>query len=108
MMVLDADMIKELHKLTDKTISQIPLMATWLSSKDLQWPLLQITDESDFLKGAVVSQVINLFGIFMYFGCRKQHTSDESILALRHSTSSALDLKPVLKVKYFPWYFLGG
>ena len=41
MMVLDADMIKELHKLTDKTISQIPLMATWLSSKDLQWPLLQ-------------------------------------------------------------------
>jgi hypothetical protein len=79
MMVLDADMIKELHKLTDKTISQIPLMATWLSSRDLQWPLLQITDESDFLKGAVVSQVINLFGIFMYFGCRRQPTSDESI-----------------------------
>ena len=79
MMVLDADMIKELHKLIDTTISQIPLMAAWLSSKDLQWPLLQITDESDFLKGAVVSQVINLFRIFMHFGYRKQPTSDESI-----------------------------
>jgi hypothetical protein len=79
MMVLDADMIKELHKVLDKTITQIPLTATWLSSKDLQWPLLQITDKSDFLKGAVVSQVINLFGIFMYFRYRKQPTSDESI-----------------------------
>ena len=93
MMVLDADMIKELHKLIDNTISQIPLMATWLSSKDLQRPVLQITDQSDFLKGAVVSQVINLFGIVMHFGYRRQPTSDESIEIQRVILTRADEIK---------------
>jgi hypothetical protein len=96
MMVLDADMIKELHKILDKAISQIPLMATWLSSKDLQWPLLQITDESDFLKGAVVSQVINLFGIFMHFSYRKQPTSDESIEIQKEILTRADEIKKAI------------
>jgi hypothetical protein len=36
-------------------------MANWLANKNLQWSMLEITDESDFMKGAVTSQIINQF-----------------------------------------------
>jgi hypothetical protein len=54
-------MLQGLQKIIDNTIKQIPLMAKWLANKDLQWSTLEITNESDFMKGAVISQIISQF-----------------------------------------------
>ena len=56
----------------------------------------QITDESDFLKGAVVLQAVNLFGIFIYFGYRRQPTYDESIEIQKVILTRADEIKKVI------------
>jgi|SRR5437588_2365033 hypothetical protein len=96
-MALDHIMTQELEKIIDKTIEQIPKMAMWLSSKNIDWHMLEITNESDFMKGAIVSQIVNQFAAFLVLGYKRELTAADASDIQKIVLTRADDIKNGIK-----------
>jgi|SRR2546428_657085 hypothetical protein len=76
-MVLEKSMIELLQKTIDENIAQIPVISTLLRNENIPWSKLEIRNESDFILGAVFSQILCQYSYFFLNRCGRGLAVDE-------------------------------
>lgn len=61
----------------DDAISNIPTMMIVFKNEDLDWNLMKITTESDFILGAIWGQVLTGFGVLFKQKYNRKPTLEE-------------------------------